>query len=244
MAGLLVGLAIQRRYLPHERMRALQASGAVLYNQIAVLYAVLLASMAVGVWDHFKEAKLVAEQEAGSMLGIVRMVQWHPSPSPNTRRLQRAIHTYADLVVHEEYPAMGRLERSPATVEAFHLVYAAASDLAPSTAQDGNIQQTILNCLSEVQKARVSRLLAASKGIPDALWVVIIASSAIIVMFTTIFTTKSFWAEFSMDTALVLTAALALYAVVSLNFPFVGKVAITPDGWEYVLRHTEEAHPS
>ena len=235
-----LGIALQRTFLPHRHLARYHDNAGVLYQMIAMVYAVLLASMAVGVWDNYKQAKQVAEQEAAAMLGIARIVRFHPQAhAPKLQRLRHAILVYGRLVRDDEFPAMGRMERSAAAVDAFQTVWADACDLDPRSLQDSNIQQEILAVLAEAQKYRVARLLAATRGLPATLWFVIAACSVITMASSAIFSSETFWPQFWMTLALAAITALVIFAVVTLNYPFVGKVSVTPDGWQFVIRHLQ-----
>ena len=166
-----LGIALQRTFLPHRHLARYHDNAGVLYQMIAMVYAVLLASMAVGVWDNFRQAKQVAEQEAAAMLGIARIVRFHPeATAPKVLRLRQAILAYARLVRDDEFPAMARMARSGPAVDAFQAVWADACDLDPRTFQDTNNQQAILAALAQrdrLQGIFPLRLEASKRRAPE-----------------------------------------------------------------------------
>ena len=85
----------------------------------------------------------------------------------------------------------------------------------------------------------MARLLAATRGLPATLWFVISACSVISMTGSAIFSSESFWPQFWMTLALATITALVIFAVVTLNYPFIGNVSVTPDGWQFVIRHLQ-----
>ncbi|GEM_PF-2244788 len=213
------------------------------FGFLAVIYAVLLAFVAISVWDSYNQALLTSEQESAALLAVARSLNTHPHPTPPVRRLLGAVGHYARCVVDQEYPAMGRMERSSETVEAFQQVWAAANALDPATSADSNIQQNILANLNDAQRARVTRLLLARRGLPAVLWIVIICGGWLALGFGAFFHGERFWPLLIMNAILGLSVSLVVFAIVELNYPYLGSVSVAPEGFNFVIRHTPQGFP-
>lgn len=238
-AECLLGAWVRSRLTNHSKLMENQETGGILFNIVGVLYAVMVASLAVGVWEQFNQATQIAEQEAGNMLAVVRLAKAHPNVTPAVEGLKISINRYAHLVMEKEYPAMSRMENSPETYEAFQEVWKNAASLNPRTVQEGNIQQAIFAFLGDAQRDRVARLLAADRGLPESLWVVLAVSSAIVVGFSLFFSTEQRGTQCFVLGAVVLTASLVIFAVAELNYPFIGHLSVSPEGWTLVLGYSQ-----
>ncbi|MDR3671088.1 MAG: DUF4239 domain-containing protein [Holophaga sp.] len=238
LAYSLLGLCVRHRWLPHARLRTIREPAGIVFNVIAVLYAVLLAFMVISVWEGFNQASLTVEAESGSLLAIVMELDAHRGHSAAFGRLKQAVDGYAHSVMEEEYPAMGRMQRSPRTTAAFERIWAAAHYLGTDSPGEINLQQSIYYHLGEAQKARESRLLLSRRGLPAAMWTVILAGAFLTMTFSLFISTERFWPQALMNFSLGLITALVIFAILELSYPFVGNVNVAPEGFEYLIQNS------
>ena len=111
----------------------------------------------------------------------------------------------------------------------------AANFLAPADQGDANIQQAVQAALAEAQRAREARLLLARRGLPAALWAVLVVGAALTLGFSLFFSTDAFWPQALMQAGLSLALALVFFAIIELNYPFAGGVTVPPEAFEYLL---------
>jgi hypothetical protein len=231
---LVAGLWIRRRFVALERSSGYLEHAMAIFGAMAVVYSVLLAFVALGVWEDFDRAKSVAETESACLLGVAELTAQYQSQSPEARKLGRAVLDYASTVVEKEYPAMAQMQVSEEAALAYTRMWEASSALRPSTAQESNLQNAIFHLLGETGKHRVARLIAARTGLPAVLWVTIGFGGFILLSFSLLFASSTLRAQFLLNGAMALLIGLVLFAVVELNYPFLGSVSVAPEGLEYV----------
>ena len=105
------GLLLVQRLVPIEvRQRQNDVAGFI-YAVLGVAYAVLLGLMVIAVWEQWEGAKATVDDEASQLAEIYWIA--HQLPQPEGRHIQELAHSYAEVVVDEEWPLMAQGEFSP-----------------------------------------------------------------------------------------------------------------------------------
>ena len=100
----LLGLAIVRRTVPHNRLAQHTDIAGYVYAVIGVIYAVILAQVVIAAWEEYRDARSVAAAEANAVLNLARLAQvW---PAEDRVRVEEALSAYAEHVIDVEWPAM------------------------------------------------------------------------------------------------------------------------------------------
>jgi hypothetical protein len=69
-----------------------------------VIYAVLLALVVIAVWEEYQAANETVEQEANALAEVFWL--GHQLPESEGTHLQKLARSYAEEVVHKEWPLM------------------------------------------------------------------------------------------------------------------------------------------
>jgi hypothetical protein len=209
-----------QRLVPIEvRQRQNDVAGFI-YAVLGVAYAVLLGLMVIAVWEQWEGAKATVDDEASQLAEIYWIA--HQLPQPEGRHIQELAHSYAEVVVDEEWPLMAQGEFSPKA-------------WATSTDDQLLLDQQALERIHGLADARRDRLLAAEEGLPAIMWVVLIGGGFIVVGFTYLFGMENNITHILMVAALALIISSVLFTVASLNYPYRGDVHIGPDAFEQIL---------
>src|SRR5688572_20206237 len=96
----LLGLAIVRRVVSHERLARHTDVAGYVYAVIGVIYAVILAQVVIAAWEQYRDARAVASAEAYAVLNLARLAQvW---PDEDRIRIEEALDAYAQNVIEVE----------------------------------------------------------------------------------------------------------------------------------------------
>src|SRR5262245_44183777 len=90
------GLAVVHRLVPLESRRAHNDVAGYISNIAAFVYAVLLAFIAVAVWQDYGNAQTTAQLEANAASDVYRQAQGYPEAM--RRRVRAGIHHYIEAV--------------------------------------------------------------------------------------------------------------------------------------------------
>src|SRR4051812_11955580 len=85
--------------------------GAGIFAFLRTAFAVLLALVVLGAFDSLKNGKPGAEQEATTVVDLSRTAEFFPPAQRDP--LEGVLICYGRAVIHDEWPAMKRGERSP-----------------------------------------------------------------------------------------------------------------------------------
>src|SRR5579863_8260198 len=120
-----VATIIARRALDLDARKQHHEVGNVVYLQIGVVFAVLLAFVFSEVWGEYNIAAQAINGECGALHGASLLA--HDLPDQQGQPVERAILDYVRVVIHSEWPAQGRREASPDAVRTFEAAVAAAA---------------------------------------------------------------------------------------------------------------------
>ena len=238
------GLVLVHSLYSTERRKQHNDVAGFIYAVLGVSYAVLLGLMLIAVWEQWNAAQDVASDEANELAGIFYWA--HALPQPEGRHIQELARSYAQVVVEEEWPLMEQGRASPKAWASLDELRGAILGLDPPTsAQQTPYDQAryneVLDQLHALGDARRERLLAAGKGLPTILWLVLIGGGVITIAFTYLFGLTSTMVHTLMVAALAVVLSLSLFSIAALDHPFRGDVRIHPEALEQDLERFHDS---
>jgi hypothetical protein len=206
---------------------------------IGVIYAVLLAFIAVAAWQSYDQANQVVQQEANLAGNLYRDSAAIEEPARSEMR--QALAEYVDQVITQEWPAQqaGKVDtRAWKPVERLH---AAITSIDAKTLSQSVIQAELLRTLNELYSARRIRLLAAQDGIPDTIWWILAMGGTITVAFSFFFGMHSMRMHYAMTGTLAASMALVMVLIIALDWPFRGEVSVTAGAFAAVQDNMKQS---
>ncbi len=234
----LVGLVVCTRLLPiHIRHKHNELAG---FNSalVGVVFAVLLAFIAVAGWESFGKAGDTAAIEAALTGDLARDAV--AMPEPLRTQLIDDIRDYVAIVLTKEWPAMAKgAEFGDEGWAPLRKLHRDLTSLKTSDPVEVAIFAETLGRLNSLYDARRSRLLAAHDHIQPAVWWVVLLGAVITISFTFLFGMENFTIHVWMTTAVATSLALVIVLIVAFDYPFRGEVQIGPDAFENVKHNME-----
>jgi hypothetical protein len=203
-------------------------------TNIAVLYAVLLAFIAVAAWEDLSKASDLVGTEAGLVEDLYVDAQGL-SDKALTTDLQKGLRGYIRAVVDREWPEQRAGGISAAAAPALRGVRETLASFQPKTSGDAIVMQEMLHSLNELYNARRARLEAAGGHIPDAVWWVVIFLGLLTVGFTALLGVHNLTMHFAMVAGLTTAMVVVVALIVQLDYPFRGEISVSADPFERVL---------
>ncbi len=232
------GLALVQYLVPWQVRRQHNDVAGFIYAVLGVVYAVLLGFVTIVVWEDYEVAKTTTDDEANELAELFWLGRG--LPDPQGERLQELAHSYARVVIDEEWPLMEQGRASPHAAAIAHEMRSTIYDFEPSNAAEQVLYEQGLERVHELVDERRLRLLEAREGMPDILWGVLVVGGIIVVGFTYLFGLENTRSHTLMIAALAAIIALVLFTIYALNHPFTGITRIKPDAFELVLDTFEE----
>ena len=166
------GLILVQRSVPIAMRRQHNDVAGFIYAVLGVVYAVLLGLVVVAVWEQWNAAADRADQEASELAEVF----WVADRMPESKghNIQELVHSYARVVVEEEWPLMRQGKSSQKAWALLDEIRSEVQDFQPSTPAQTVLYEQGLERVHELADARRERLLLADHGLPAILWVVLI----------------------------------------------------------------------
>ena len=241
----LVGFELVHRLVPATRRQKSNDVAGFIYAALGVIYAVLLALVVIAVWEEYQAADETVEQEANSVAEIFWL--GNRLPEPLGIHVQELAQSYAEEVVHNEWPLMQKgqqpaLEQVDGTPSGWSIIddiRASLQDFEPHTKAEEQLYAKGLDQVETLNDSRRMRLVAAEEGVPGILWSVLIFGGTAAVGFTYLFGLDSTWAHRLMVVTLAAVIGLVLFTVSALGHPFEGGARIGTGAFDLILERFE-----
>jgi len=241
----LAGFELVHRLVPASSRQRHNDVAGFIYAALGVIYAVLLALVVISVWEEYQAAAETVEQEANATAEVFLL--GYELPEPEGSHIQQIAHSYAEEVVHKEWPLLASgeqptLKQEAGTQSGWNLIddiRVSVHGFEPRTKAQEQLYAEGLDQVENLSNARRSRLIASEEGVPGILWAVLIFGGIATVGFTYLFGLESTWAHRLMVVTLAAVIGLVLFTVGALGHPFEGGARIGTGFFELVLERME-----
>jgi hypothetical protein len=223
------GLLVFHSVVPHQLRSLHNDLAGFLLAIVGVIYAVLLAFIAVAVWQNYSDVDSLVQTEANLVDDLYRGTV--SLPPDLAGQLRQNLADYTEIVVEKEWP---RMENSMPShlggwrvLDSFHL---ALAQLKPADAPALAAQTEMLETLDKLYDARRGRFHAASSGLPDIVWWNLVVGGGILTLFSYLFGAPRLVMHATMVGLLGASIGLVLMLIVLLDNPFLGRshVSVEP----------------
>ena len=220
-----VGIDLRRHH--HE-------VGSVVFLQLGVVFAVLLAFVFSEDWVEYNDSAQAINLEVGDLHGAAMIAT--TLPSAQARAVLLAEQSYLDGVVAREWPALRRTRTEDAeTDRRLETLISDVADLHLPNPDDHDKKAEILSLLAQAHGERETRIFQARNGIPVALWCVLIAVTVMLTLFVSFSGIEYRHTSITLTVCFVGSIASILAIARLLDYPFEGALALSPADFVEVL---------
>jgi uncharacterized membrane protein YraQ (UPF0718 family) len=207
---------------------------------VGVVFAVLLAFVAVATWERFDAGDRLAETEADLVASLYR--DSATVEAPMGPEIRQRLSDYLDTVIEREWPAQqaGHAPR-PEPSETLTRLDHAIEAVDPKTLGQADVDAALLRDLNQFYAARRARLIAADTGIPNEIWAILVIGSFITVAISYFFGMHSVRMHYALTGTLAASLALVLVLILALDWPFQGEVSIGSEAYAAVRDQIKQA---
>src|ERR1051326_1474906 len=226
------GQMLVHRFVPAERRRARNDVTDPVCALIGIVFAVLMAFVAVVVWQQFDTTERNVVLEASATSDLYRQALGYPEPLRST--LRKTVQDYIDTVIKKEWPLQQKGEMSPDAWRVLEAAHRAMLTFEPKTEGEKIVHQEQLKKMSEVMSLRRSRNYATNQGISGQVWAVMIIGTMLMIAVIWFFGTASPRAHLWITGSVGLAIGLVLFLVAALDYPLRGELSVSPEAFEAV----------
>lgn len=229
-----LGTLLVQRSVDLEVRRAHHGVGSVVFLQLGVIYAVLLAFVFNDVWADYQTAEQAINSEVGALHGLsILALTLRPDQA---RTILGDELAYVTSVLGVEWPRMAKNRaESLDTDRKLQKTMVDVASLKPLDGDSVGIRDQMLNLLATAHAERETRIYQANKGTPAAIWAVLAMFSFVLGL--------SVWCSSlegsipAMVIAATFAAAIASILIVIrlLDYPFEGALALQPNDFHGLL---------
>lgn len=234
------GLLVFHRLVPHRLRREQHDVAASTMGIAGVVYAVLLAFIAVAVWQGYGLADSLVQTEANLVDNLYRASVG--LPNPQAQDLRHTLYVYSETVVQDEWPALAAgSENDAAGWQLLDRVHLALVQMPPQDVATEAIRANMLRLLDQLYDARRGRFHSAFVELPPVLWWNLLAGAALLLAFSYLFGPPSLGMHALMVGLLGATIGLVLILILQLTHPFEGDNHISAAAFNALIRDVENA---
>jgi len=194
---------------------------------ISVLYAVLLAFIAIATWESFSRASDIVENESDYAGGMY--LDTAGLPDAKGQEIRHDLMKYVSVVLETEWPIQ-RAGKTPDQGWApLRDLATAIATIHPQNSGEAVIEAELLKSWNELYDARSARLSAVQGHIPGVIWCIVFFGAAITTAYTYFFGFESFGLHMAMTATVAATLALVIVMIIALDWPFRGQISVSPD---------------
>jgi hypothetical protein len=232
------GLLVVHQLIPHRLRRAHNDVAGFTIAIAGVVYAVLLAFIAVAVWQGYGQADALVQTEANLVDNLYRDTAGLPEPQASNVR--HALYVYAETVVQEEWPALAAGSgEDTAGWQLLDSVHLALVELHPQDLGTAAVQAQMLLALTDLYNARRGRFHSATVELPRVLWWNLLAGAALLLVFSCLFGAPNLAMHAAMVSLLGMTIGLVLTLILLLTHPFEGDNHISAAAFNVLIQDVE-----
>ncbi|THD82612.1 MAG: DUF4239 domain-containing protein [Phenylobacterium sp.] len=219
-----------RAAIPKNLPRQETELAVALMAVIAAFIGIMLAFSAVEVWEGFGSAEKAVADEAAATAELYRDLSVYGDESLPARK---ALTTYVQTAVDDEWPKMAEGEQSPKTAAALVEVFRNLAAIEPTSPRQTVIYTEAFQRLNLVVEHRRARLLTSRTTLPPLFWLVALLGSAIIVGYTFVYPATPM--NLFLIAGLAVSLGLIFVFILEVEHPFAGSVSVEPTEMQGLL---------
>ena len=230
----LCGLWVARRWVvPWMRLSYDDAYlGAPVVQSVIVLYGLIAALTAAGVWTKYTQVEDIVSAEATTIAELWRNIGGYPEPVRG--QLQDTLRGYADQVINVAWPLQRQGKIPVEGIAWMDRLQAQLFAFEPASEGKKVSHAETLRVFNNMVHARRQRVAAVHTGLPTVLWVVLLPGAIGCVLLSLLFRVDNAWFQGTLVVSLAAFLSMNLFVIVALDRPFQGDIAIGPDSYQLV----------
>jgi hypothetical protein len=233
----LVGVWLVRRYVtPRLHLRYEDAYlGAAVLQSSMLLYGLVAALTAVGVWQRYSEASGVVSSEATAITSLWRDLGGYPEAQRDATR--DILRGYTLQVINEAWPIQRQGRIPTEGVDWMDRLQAGLYSFEPATEAQEIIHAETLRAFNQLVQFRRQRLDTVQSGLPPVMWRVLLPGAMACVFVSFFFHVGNIRYHALLVTVLAGSLAMALFLIIALDRPLRGPTGIGADSYQLIYDH-------
>lgn len=240
-----VALGILGYYLTRPLIRFLLGPAAghskgvdAVIGAVTLLYGLVLALIAVAVWQQFVAAQNIVAAEAAALRSTYRDVDSYPEPQRTV--LTDQLRDYTKIVIDVEWPQQQRGTIPDGGNNKLAEFEKSLYSFEPGSERVRLVDQSAISQFNRMIEFRVMRLNTVASGIPATLWAVLLIGALITTLTTYFLQLEPVRTQLTMTSLVTLLVGLVVFMTAVVDHPFRGTrgMSVTPEAFQLVYDRT------
>ena len=219
-------LAVTRTKLTRNELITHNDVAGPILSTIGTVLAVLMSFMVVGVWQEYDASARTVQEEASALADLHHLADLLPPPDRGA--LHSVVDRYITEVLFDEWPRMKHGGESLRAHDTAYSVQRVVAAFVPKMSRGVALQTEGLQLATRFLDARRERLHDNTQGIPLILWVTLLFTGAVTVVFSFYFRVEHAAAQYVMVIAMTAVIMIIFALTAELDYPFRGDFAVKP----------------
>jgi hypothetical protein len=205
-----------------------------IFNRAGAIFGIIIAFVVVILWQEYNKSRDNALKEGTEALELYRDLTLYPDQKKVTEAIACLTH-FTRCVIADEYPAMAKMQTSPATENVLTDLRKAIHGITPGNPHEQVLYNKIIRDFEMLSRFRQTRLLEMESSLPVIVWIVLIIGAVIMIGYAIFLGTEKFWLHIILTSMLAIILANSFYLIIELDYPFMGDLCAKPTSYIEVL---------
>jgi hypothetical protein len=228
------GLVVARRWvLPHLKIQSDDSQfGGAITQSVVVFYGLVVALIAVSVWQKYGQVSDVVSGEATAIAALWRDFGGYPEPQRTPLRAE--LRGYTEQIFNEAWPLQHKGQIPTVGVVWMNRLQGMLYGYEPASEGQKLLHAETLRAYNHFILMRRLRLDAVDTGLPGILWALILSGAVVCMTSAYFFRIEDARYHALMVILLALFVAMVIFVVFALDRPFRGDLAIPADSYRLI----------
>ena len=205
---------------------------AAVMQSVMVLYSLVAALTAVSVWSRHSQVSEIVSSEATVIGSVWRDLGGYPQRERDS--LREMLRGYTTQVIDVAWPEHRKARVPLKGSEWLDRFQAQLLAFEPQSESQKVLHAQTLAAYSRMVEARRMRVDAVDTGLPKVMWFVLLPGAMGCVLLCLFFPIEDSLFQAILVSGIAGFLAMVLFVIISLDRPFQGAMAISPDSYERV----------
>jgi hypothetical protein len=231
----LISLWIVRRFCKTLLFTGHTEFGQIFSSAIGVVFALILAFVAVAVWQNYEKVDDDVFREANSLHNSYRYLEAYPEPIRAQAR--DLIRQYVQIVIRDEWPKLAQARQDDNAHQLLNRIKALILTFNPGNNGELVLHQETMRQLSEYSGLRHNRIIGGRNNLGPPIWVTLIGGTILYLLFLCFLDIPEEGHHAVMIASLAAFLGLVYFLLVTYNYPFTEPAAVSSASFKDLLEY-------
>jgi len=209
--------------------------GQIFASAIGVMFALILAFVAVATWQNYDRVDDGVLKEANSLHNVYRNMGAYPEPFRT--EIHELIRQYVQHVIKDEWPKQAHAQQDETAHKLITHINAAILSFYPSDNREMALHHETLRIVDEYRGLRHDRITGGRPNLTPSMLITLVGGTILYLLFLCFFDIPCFKHHAFMIGMFGAFVALVYCLLVVYNFPFTEPGAISSEPFQNLLEY-------